>query len=193
MTTVISGCRTGRCAKPPVRAKKDVRLFFALWPDAALRERLHAAANALELTPGARRVPRANLHLTLHFVGNVYFDEMACMRRQARRLECAAFELEIDHQGMFDKPAVGWLGCSAVPDALGELQHRLGTRLQGCGFKPEARPYHPHITIARGLRSIDTNAAIDPIPWALSEFALVEVQSVENGVQYRVVETYPLT
>ena len=176
-----------------MRARKDARLFFALWPDAAVRERLHAAANTIALDAGARRVPRANLHLTLHFIGNVYFDEMACMQRRARGIDSAAFRLEIDCQGMFQKPRVGWLGCSDVPAALGDLQRKLGTRLQDCGFRPEARPYHPHVTIARKLQSIDAAAAFDRITWAVTGFALVEVESIENGVQYHVVETYPLT
>ena len=176
-----------------MREKKDVRLFFALWPDADLRWRLQAAADSVAFTAGVRRVPRANLHLTLHFIGNVYFDEMACMQREARQVEADAFQLEIDGQGMFSKAAVGWLGCSSVPDALSHLHRQLGSRLQACGFLPESRPYHPHVTIARKLESMSTDASFSAIVWPVTEFALVEVQSVANGVKYRVVETYPLT
>ena len=174
------------------REKKDVRLFFALWPDTALRQRLAEAANTIPVTGVARRVPDANLHMTLHFIGNVYFDEMACMQRQARRVDAGVFELDLDCQGRFGKPRVGWLGCRVIPDALVELYRQLGTRLQGCSYRPEARPYHPHVTVARKLESISTQASFEPIVWPVREFALVEVQPVENGVQYRVVETYPL-
>lgn len=176
-----------------MREKKDVRLFFALWPDADLRWRLQAAADSIAFDAGVRRVPRANLHLTLHFIGNVYFDEMACMQRQARQVEAEAFQLEIDGQGIFSKPAVGWLGCSSVPDGLRQLHRQLGSRLQSCGFLPESRPYHPHVTVARKLESLNAEASFSPIAWPVKEFALVEVQSVANGVRYRVVESYPLT
>ena len=175
-----------------VREKKDVRLFFALWPDIALRQRLAEAAGTIPVTGVARRVPDANLHMTLHFIGNVYFDEMACMQRQARRIDAYAFSLELDYQGHFCKPRVGWLGCRVIPDALVELHRQLGTRLQGCGYRPETRSYHPHVTVARKLGSIGTQASFEPIAWPVREFALVEVQPVENGVQYRVVETYPM-
>jgi hypothetical protein len=38
-----------------MREKKDVRLFFALWPDTALRQRLAEAANTIPVTGAARR------------------------------------------------------------------------------------------------------------------------------------------
>jgi len=52
-----------------VRENKDIRLFFALWPGEALRERLHGAANSIPTQGSARRVAHDNLHLTLHFIG----------------------------------------------------------------------------------------------------------------------------
>jgi len=192
MTMAISGFRIFRSSNWPVREKKDARLFFALWPDSGLRARLHAAAGSIALNDAARRVPGANLHLTLHFIGNVYFDEMACLRERARDVEAASFEFAIDQQGFFSRPRVAWLGCSRLPRALGELHRQLGARLQSCGYRPETRPYHPHVTVARKSGPIDTDIAFTPLRWPVHGFALIEVQPVENGVQYRVVESYPL-
>ena len=175
-----------------MREKKGIRLFFALWPTPAQRSGLQAAADSIQLASTARRVPSANLHLTLHFIGNVSFDAMACMQSQARLLDASAFRLGIDRQGYFSKPRVAWLGCGEIPDALGALHRQLGERLQFCGFQPEARPYHPHLTVARKVGTIDTGVAFAPLCWQVDEFALIEVQAVENGVQYRVVETYSL-
>ena len=176
-----------------MRQPKDVRLFFALWPDAVTRERLQQAADCIALDATARRVPQANLHLTLHFIGNVYLDEMACLREYARQVDAASFSLSIDCQGYFHKPRVGWLGCSNPPDALGDLHRKLGSQLRHCGYRPEQREFHPHVTIARKLGQIGADAAFKSIDWPLHEFALVEVQALKNGVQYRVVERYPLT
>jgi 2'-5' RNA ligase len=175
-----------------VRESKDVRLFFALWPDTTLRASLQDAADSIVLNSAARRVPTANLHLTLHFIGNVYFDDMACMRSQARLVDASAFQLSIDTQGCFARPRVAWLGCSDIPEALANLHRQLGARLQSCGYQPEARPYHPHITVARKVAAIDDNPGFTSLRWQVDEFALVEVHPVENGVQYRVVETWPL-
>jgi 2'-5' RNA ligase len=118
---------------------------------------------------------------------------MACMQRQARLVDARTFQLELDCRGVFSRARVGWLGCNVIPDALVELHRQLGTRLQDCGYRAEARPYHPHVTVARKLAALETKADFSTISWPVTEFALIEVQAIENGVRYRVVETYPLT
>jgi 2'-5' RNA ligase len=175
-----------------VREKKDIRLFFALWPDETLRYQLHRASKTLAVERPARRVPQYNLHLTLHFIGNVFFEQMDCLRQQARLVEAEAFELNIDRQGHFSKPRVAWLGCREIPTALRELHEQLGQRLQLCDYQPEARHYNPHVTVARKIGRIADSANFAPIAWKVDAFSLVEVRQVENGVQYRVIETLPL-
>jgi 2'-5' RNA ligase len=76
--------------------------------------------------------------------------------------------------------------------ALIDLHRQLGRRLQTCEYHPEARPYHPHVTVARKSGSIAADACFAPIDWLVTGFALIEVQAIKNGVQYRAVETYPL-
>jgi hypothetical protein len=44
-----------------------------------------------------------------------------------------------------------------------------------------------------GLAAFDADAAFATVEWSLSEFALIEVQARENGVEYLVVESYPLS
>jgi len=175
-----------------VRENKDIRLFFALWPDDALRAQLHRASNTITVERPARRVPHYNLHLTLHFIGNVFLGEMDCLRQQARLVEAAAFELNVDRQGHFRKPRVAWLGCREIPVALRELHEQLGQRLQLCDYQPEKRHYNPHVTVARKIGTIADSASFAPIAWQVTEFSLVEVRQVENGVQYRVIESFPL-
>ena len=175
-----------------MREKKEIRLFFALWPDNALRAQLHRASNTISVERPARRVPHYNLHLTLHFIGNVFFGEMDCLRQQARLVEGEAFELSIDRQGHFRKPRVAWLGCREIPAALRELHGQLGQRLQLCDYRPEARHYNPHVTVARKIGAIADSVSFAPIAWKVEAFSLVEVRQIENGVQYRVIETLPL-
>ena len=138
-------------------------------------------------------MPASNLHVTLHFIGNVYFEEMACLQEQARRVRSDHFRFEIDCPGSFRKPRVAWLGCREAPAELFELQLRLGRELQGCGFQPEKRPYHPHVTVARKIESPPGGGRFEPIRWDVNGFSLIEVQQRESGVQYHVVETYPLS
>ena len=175
-----------------MREKKDIRLFFALWPDEVLRERLHDSAKAIPVEPPARRVPPGNLHLTLHFIGNVYFDQLACLQQQARLIETDAFEFNIDSRGYFSKPRVAWLGCSEPPPALVDLHRQLGQGLRHCDYQPEKRRYNPHVTVARKIESLPELQSFEAISWKVENFALVEVCQTASGVQYRVKETFPL-
>ena len=176
-----------------MRDNKDTRVFFALWPDAVLRESLSRAALTIPIQRPARRVPDYNLHLTLHFIGNVYLDQLACLQRQARRVKGAGFDLVIDTQGCFDKSRVAWLGCSEVPTALRQLHQQLGRRLQQCDYRPEARRYNPHVTVARKIRSVTDSTDFAALPWRVENFVLIESKASDNGVKYRVIETYPLS
>jgi len=176
-----------------MRDNKDIRVFFALWPDAVLRESLSRAALTIPIQRPARRVPDYNLHLTLHFIGNVYLDQLACLQRQARRVKGAGFDLVIDTRGCFGKSRVAWLGCSEVPTALRQLHQQLGRRLQQCDYRPEARRYNPHVTVARKIRSVTDSTDFAALPWRVENFVLIESKASDNGVKYRVIETYPLS
>ena len=112
-----------------MRREKAKRIFFALWPQDTLRQSLNRAAHTLALQAPARRVADYNLHLTLHFIGNVSLEQLGCMKRQARKVRAPGFDLSVDRQGCFSKAAVGWLGCSEVPLRLRQLHQELGRRL----------------------------------------------------------------
>ena len=172
---------------------RDIRLFFALWPDRAVRAALDRRRRDWPLGGPARAVPTRNLHLTLHFIGNVPRDRADCLRRAARRVEGRAFELVIDRRGWFRGARVGWLGVPDTPPAQAALHGVLGARLGDCAFRPEARAFHPHVTVARKLSRGPGPGIVEPLGWRVERFALIESVSVEDGVQYRVVETYPLT
>ena len=176
-----------------MRDRKDTRVFFALWPDEVLRESLSRAGKTIPVKPPARRVPDYNLHLTLHFVGNVYLEQLACLRQQARRVKGPGFDLVIDTQGCFGRARVAWLGCSRVPAALQRLHQQLGLRLQQCDYQPEARRYDPHVTVARKITSVPEQTEFTALPWRVENFVLIESKPVDNGVKYCVIETYPLS
>jgi len=175
-----------------MREKKDIRVFFALWPGAVLREQLADLARRMPVERPARRVPEYNLHLTLHFIGNVDFDELQCLQRQARKVSAAPFELWIDDHGFFRKARVGWLGCNDLPGELVRLHGDLGERLRPCGYRVETRPYNPHVTVARKMNRQPAMTDFEALRWKVDNFTLIESRSVDRGVRYEVIETYPL-
>ncbi len=172
---------------------RQARIFFALWPDDELRHRLDNAVERLAIERPARRVPAYNLHLTLHFIGNVELERMACLQQAARAVSGRKFELVVDAQGYFPRPRVAWFGCAVVPPRLEQLHRDLGQQLQQCDYRPEARRFQPHVTVARKLGVEPAPADFAPLTWRVEEFVLVESRQIDNGVKYEVVESYPLT
>ena len=170
----------------------QTRIFFALWPEPETRAGLARLAARVPLTGRARRVPEYNLHLTLHFIGNVARDSADCMRRAARAVQGERFELAIDGVGHFGRARVGWLGPSVIPAALRQLHAGLGRELARCGYVAEARDFSPHVTVARKLNKPFEIGAFEALRWKVDNFALVESRSGDSGVRYEVLQTYPL-
>jgi 2'-5' RNA ligase len=176
-----------------MREIKDVRIFFALWPDEEVRRKIVELLPHFDLDPTQSRfLKSSNIHMTLHFIGNSSHEQIECLRRQAKAVAGNAFVVDLDCQGYFSKPKVLWIGCNHAPRALPDLQARLGQQLSSCGFIPERRPFNPHVTIARKLPLAPQQIEFEPISWKVDRFVLVESKSIPGGVQYQVIEEYPL-
>ena len=176
-----------------MRPVKDVRLFFALWPDDEVRLKIANNLDRFNLNQNkSRLVTNSNLHLTLHFVGNTSIAEMECLDAQARLVNSRPFDLILDYSGFFKKPKVLWLGCQQAPRALYNLHQNLGQKIAQCAFEPEMRAYAPHVTVARKIIEAPESIAFDPVHWQVNRFVLAESISISGGVRYEVVESYPL-
>lgn len=150
------------------------RLFYALWPDAAAREALGALAKRVAAESGGRPVPAANLHLTLAFLGDVPAERVGELARIGGRIASRPFRLAIDRTGRFRQAGVAWAGPSEVPPALAELQATLDQSLRAAGFAIEARPFAPHVTLARKVARAPQPGAVEPVAWPVAGFSLVE-------------------
>lgn len=176
-----------------MRPVKEVRLFFALWPDQDVRNQVFENLKRVNLDlDQCRLVAASNIHLTLHFVGNTSIAEMKCMDVQARLVNADPFKLTLDYSGYFKKPKVLWFGCQAAPQQLFKLQRSLGQRIAQCAYEPESRPYSPHLTVARKVNRAPESTPFDPVHWAVNRFVLVESISISGEVRYEVVNSFPL-
>lgn len=93
-------------------------------------------------------------HLTLQFLGNI---DAAMTGQIAAAMEAASrgihpFRLTVSGLGVFPGPArvrVVWVGLKGDVEILEQLQQRIEVALSPLGFKPEARPFTPHLTLGR--------------------------------------------
>ena len=140
----------------------------------------------------SRFIANSNLHMTLHFIGNVSIEEKKCLDTQAKLVIAEPFECILNRSGIFKKPGVLWFGCQAVPKALYDLHGNLGRHIARCDYTPETRPYAPHVTMLRNIIEAPEPIPFEPVHWQMNRFVLVESVPVSSGVRYEVVESYPL-
>ncbi|MBK1733804.1 RNA 2',3'-cyclic phosphodiesterase [Halorhodospira abdelmalekii] len=163
------------------------RLFFALWPDDALRS---AICSRVPSGHGGRPVARDNLHLTLAFIGAADTAYATCLAEAAQAVRFEPFAIELRGLGCFGKREVLWLGDVTPREPLDRLALDLSAALKPCGFQPEARPFYPHVTVARKLKALPSLGSIEPVRWEVERFCLVASLPTPVGVQYEVVRCY---
>lgn len=95
---------------------------------------------------GLRLVASSRMHLTLHFLGN---EDIVRTTGALKRIAAPAVPLAIHGVGRFTgRTTTLWAGVNPAGELL-ELHEQIADRLREEGFRPEARPYHPHVTLAR--------------------------------------------
>jgi RNA 2',3'-cyclic 3'-phosphodiesterase len=124
------------------------RLFVALDLPEEIRDELHAMAFGL---PGARWVEKAQIHLTLRFIGEVDGAAFQDIKDALAGIHARPFSMRLKGVGHFPprkEPRVLWVGVEDNSNLL-QLRNRVERALVGAGLEPEHRKFAPHITLAR--------------------------------------------
>jgi RNA 2',3'-cyclic 3'-phosphodiesterase len=166
----------------------SARLFIALWPGPELRKALEAWCGSWHWNAQAKRVPAGQLHLTLHFLGDVPRERLPALRH-ALRLPFAPFSLSLGRTAVWPGQ-IAVLEPERVPPRLQRLQVALSEVLQSLDLPPNSRGFRPHLTIARRAGSALPPAAGPGLRWLVRGYALVESRPQGQG-GYAVLQTYP--
>lgn len=166
-------------------------MFFALWPNGAVRAALYALTRQHAHRNG-RAVAAENLHITLAFVGGVTAGRRVCMEAAVAMLRATPFTVTLDRLGFWSRPKILWAGASAAPAELTGLVAALTAALIPCGYQPEPRPFQVHVSLARQAQRPPEVQEIPPIVWPADAVCLVESVSGEHGSEYRVIGRWPL-
>jgi len=145
-----------------------VRAFIGCPLSTADRTRLGTWMDA-HLPRGWRPVPLANLHLTLGFFGDQPEEPLAALANRLRAVPPPACRVHSHRVLPFPSPGAPLLALElhATPELL-VLHAAVGEASASSGLPRDARPFRPHITLARG-RGDAIDAAFD------LELALTEV------------------
>lgn len=168
-----------------------LRLFLALWPDAATRDALNRNGKWLHRHWGGRRMRADTLHITLAFLGATPVDKLDAAVACADAVEGEPYELLLDQAGYWRHNRIGWLGASETPPQHAELVEALNAQLRAADFPVDERPHVPHVTL---LRKSDGGEVPEcrPVRWPMREFVLVKSVTEPDGARYEVMRRWVL-
>lgn len=169
------------------------RLFYALWPDTALRQAIAAATADTVRQAGGRPVPASHFHLTLAFLGMVPGRRFVDLIAAGGKVRGDPVEILFDRIEYWPRPKVLVMLATTIPPAGQALVDALWERLEPLGFERESRPWQPHLTLARRFRRPPpTIESTNLRPGTFQSLALVESESAPRGVRYRAIAEWPL-
>jgi len=162
----------------------SLRLFLALWPTPSVRAALCARRDAVAWPPGSSVVADERLHLTLHFIGNVPHALWPRLL-PALWVPCPSIAIELGAAQSWPRGLVV-LPALAVPEPLRTLHAALAAALTSLGLPVEARPFRPHLTLARRAAGARLPPVGEPLRWRASGYVLVN----SEPIGYRVLARY---
>jgi RNA 2',3'-cyclic 3'-phosphodiesterase len=177
-----------------------MRLFVAI----DLPETFKADLESLRApVPTARWVRPEQMHLTLFFIGET--PQADAVKAALADIQATPFNLTLAGVGRFPEraqqpPRVLWVGIELVPE-LRHLHTQVTDTLVKLGFEADARPFSPHITLARlktqaCLREVDafleTHQDYRSQAFPARAFTLFASTLTPEGAQYQQLAVYPI-
>lgn len=135
---------------------EQIRSFIAIELPPEVKRSLTRFQNSLKAADekNVKWVEPENMHLTLQFLGNIGADTVDGIIAAIEQASAGTshFQIEIGGFGAFPnmrRVQTIWVGIEGETGKLARLQKDIGASLTPLGFKPEARPFTPHLTLGR--------------------------------------------
>jgi len=167
-------------------------LFFALWPSAAASAELAMAGKRLHEICGGRRTRMETIHLTLVFLGEVGSERVDDLLELAGDIRVPAFGIGLTRFGWWPHNRIVWASPEETPAELTLLVDQLRKKLRNAGFRFDAKPFVPHITLLRKGNCKDNPLPAADVEWRAEDFVLVRSVPSERGSAYEVIGRWPL-
>ncbi len=138
--------------------------------------------------PSGVRLARAtNLHLTLHFLGDVSEENEERLRAALTSATMSPLDLTLVKPDVLDHGIA--ILRPQENEALRHLHAELRREIEGAGLTTDARKWQPHVTLARRAAGATPPTQPASIEWTARQFALV----LSKDGMYRVVQAWPAT
>jgi 2'-5' RNA ligase len=179
-----------------------MRLFVGIPLAAAVIGELAAiSARFKSKEDGLRWAAPESWHVTLQYLGNTSPEKYACLVAQLREVSSPPIPVRLEELGFFERAGIFFAGVG-LTSGLISLEQRVTAATGLCGFAAETRPFHPHITLARGkgegrgrgLRELKARLQRQPdfTQFVADEFLLYESHLSPSGARYEIRERFTL-
>ncbi len=110
--------------------KKTIRVFFAVKPDNATLNQLTHLAKQLKSSCGGRYTKKANIHLTLVFLGEISIDQLNLLRSAMNSITAHKFNFSIDKICYWKKNQIIYAGTNkCAPELLALVNNLKNNRI----------------------------------------------------------------
>ena len=179
-----------------------MRLFVGIpLSPAVLSELTTVVARLRSNSDGLRWMAPESWHITLQFLGNTEPGKLSCLVVRLGEVRSPAVPVHLTQLGFFDRAGVFYADIKLTPELVA-LAERITVATAVCGFVPEVRPFHPHITLARAtghgrgqpLRTPERRVLSQPTftRFVAPGFLLYESHLSPAGATYEVRHRFPL-
>ena len=187
-----------------MKINNEKRVFIGIPIGCKIKSILPIVKSAINLNPNCIKwISSENIHLTLSFLGNIRVKDIPpLIESLEKKITSNDFQLTITSTGVFPSsksPKVLWLGISKGIDELTLLQIQVEKSIREFKDNYENNTFIPHISIARIRRlnrKIDVlpflNSVYSPIELEVNSFSMYESKLLPAGVQYTIINTFPL-
>lgn len=196
IASCVASETTVRLANDP---PADMRLFVAF----DLPDEIRTYLTSLQVQDlSVRWIPPENMHVTLHFLGDVPEDDLPKVIEVLREVEAKGFTTVVTGYTVFPsvrRPRV-IVASLASSDELGDLHRKSGAQLSEAGCNVESRPYRPHVTIARvrSASATDVRSYVESLPqpppdaFRVNDFSLYKSMLTPKGARYDQLMSFSL-
>jgi 2'-5' RNA ligase len=177
-----------------VGGDERLRLFLALRLPESVVETLTAwQARELRSAERVRVVAPDHLHVTLAFLGARPADELPAILDVLARAAGAAEPAPLGVDGYRETRSVGMLTLRDDTGAATGLAERLHEDLAALGvYRPERRPWLPHVTVVRFRERPRFRPAVPEAEWVSSDAAAFLSRLHPSGARYEVLNSFRL-
>jgi len=179
-----------------------MRLFVAISLAPEVIDALEQFSRSLRSTgDNLRWTSPETWHITLQFLGETSDENYHCLVSRLRKIIVRPIRIRLDGASFFDRAGVFFAGIEVSPQ-LREVERLVVAASSRCGVVAEARPYHPHVTLARAkgedrgraLRALKPRVPQDVsfTPFIAPEFLLFQSFLGPGGARHEIRERFPL-